>query len=302
MVWSCLLLNVTIRDSFPPLAFAYYATPPLVVAVFSLMLAWYGRRNREASTLWLNCNRTTAALGILCMVYWGYSSFRMGTPPSKTAETVSLMFWNVGRGEVASWDRIADEVQLINADVVAMAEVTAPEAQAPEFWETRLPGYTAVAARENLMLLVKGQTRETAHGNLASRGYYRVFSTRVQNETFQVLLADLASNPFRSRNAPLKQLFELIQKQRAIPTVVVGDFNTPPTSVCFDEWRHDWTRAWDVSGAGYGPTWPQPLPLLAIDHIWGNRQIAFRHCRGRWSRCSDHRPVIVEFEVRSTSE
>lgn len=264
-----------------------------------MLLVWWGCRWRDnlpsrASAV----HRTTVALAILCLMDWDWSSFRSGSIPPHSASDMKLAFWNTGRGEFASWDIITAELQKTNADVMALAEVTGREVQSQTFWKEHFPEYTAAPVRENLIVLVKaGDVEELEHGGLAGGGCYRLFTINLRGNRFQILLADLASNPFRSRRPPLDRLFEVLQNNQNIPTVVVGDFNTPPTSICFDKWRSHWTRAWDATGTGYEPTWPQPLPILAIDHLWGNRHITFRHCRTEWSRCSDHRRLVADYQL-----
>ncbi len=298
-LWLCLLHNLILRDSFSPVAFVYYATPPIVLAIPAIFLAWWERRwhgtltNRASAV-----HRATTALAILCLLDWGWSSFRSGSIPPHSPSDMKLTFWNTGRGEFANWDAITAELQKTNEDVIALAEVTGREVQSQAFWKEHFPEYTAASLRENLIVLVKdGDVEELDHGDLAGGGCYRLFAINLRGERFQILLADLASNPFRSRQSPLNRLFEVLQKNQNIPTLVVGDFNTPPTSICFDKWKSHLTRAWDAAGTGYEPTWPQPLPILAIDHLWGNQHITFRHCRAEWSRCSDHRRLVADFRV-----
>jgi endonuclease/exonuclease/phosphatase family metal-dependent hydrolase len=51
--------------------------------------------------------------------------------------------------------------------------------------------------------------------------------------------------------------------------IIVGDFNTPPESVWFREWRtRGFTLANDGPRRGFRETWAYGLPLLTLDHIW----------------------------------
>ena len=164
--------------------------------------------------------------------------------------------------------------------------------------ESSSPKESPLPLHGGMVLLVKGEATQQAAGQLAKAGRFRRVAVEVSGIHFDMILADIISDPLSPRGPPLGKLFEIMQAQGATPTLVVGDFNTPPTSVCFDGWRADWSRAWDVAGSGYQPTWPQPLPVLTLDHVWGNRGLTFHRCVCGWSSCSDHRPVIVELTLR----
>jgi endonuclease/exonuclease/phosphatase family metal-dependent hydrolase len=84
------------------------------------------------------------------------------------------------------------------------------------------------------------------------------------------------------------------------PRILCGDFNMSRRGeyVCFDGacvagiWHQ----------AGPPPrTWPSPLPLLSLDHVFHSRGLVARSLRAvddgaaRWA--SDHLPVVVDFEA-----
>lgn len=243
----------------------------------------------------------TAMLGCVCLGAWLFGNFR--STPARTAPpgALKVVFWNVGRGQFASWDRIAEQLRRFDADVLALVEANAEEIQTREFWQSRLPGYSPLPLHSGMVLLVKGEATQYAAGQLANAGRFRRVAVTVHDVRFEMILADIVSDPLQPRGPPLGKLFEIMQAQADHPTLVVGDFNTPPTSVCFDGWRADWSRAWDVAGNGYQATWPQPLPVPTLDHVWSNRGVTFHRCVCGWSSCSDHRPVIVELTLEERS-
>ena len=48
---------------------------------------------------------------------------------------------------------------------------------------------------------------------------------------------------------------------------IIGDFNMPANSVAFASLFKEYRRAWDDSGAGWGPTFPREWPIVRIDHV-----------------------------------
>lgn len=299
-MWLVVLIDWTIRDSVSSLAFVFYATPPVVLGLMAFLLAWIGLQPKgtRSAPIPLLVNRTTAILGAICLIQWAAVSFRLGASSERSPETLKVVFWNIGRGQFASWERIAEQARAFDADVLAFAEATDDRVQTPEFWETTIPGYSSHPLNGSMVVLVRGKAIERTVGLLKRMGRYCHLSLEVRGTQFDLLIADLESNPFRSREQPLKELFNLMRGQ-TVPTLVVGDFNTPPASIWFDDWRPEYKHAWETAGHGYQATWPQPLPVLALDHVWGNGGIAFQHCRCGWTRCSDHRPVIVDLTVKA---
>jgi endonuclease/exonuclease/phosphatase (EEP) superfamily protein YafD len=82
------------------------------------------------------------------------------------------------------------------------------------------------------------------------------------------------------------------------PTIVAGDFNTPPESSNFREHWAGFDNAFSVAGFGFGATKFNGWIRLRIDHVLlGDGLHAVRAFVGDdvWS---DHRPVIVDVVVQ----
>jgi endonuclease/exonuclease/phosphatase family metal-dependent hydrolase len=107
---------------------------------------------------------------------------------------------------------------------------------------------------------------------------------------------DVASNPLRDRSPAFAMVEETMAPYVAGPLVVVGDFDTPRESVRFDSWRGPLVHAFEAAGSGWAPTWPVPLPVLALDHVWLSRSLTVRSCEHLWTTRSDHRPVAFTFD------
>jgi endonuclease/exonuclease/phosphatase family metal-dependent hydrolase len=114
---------------------------------------------------------------------------------------------------------------------------------------------------------------------------------------------------FGSRVQRLRQLERLLtwlrEKHRlhasrwAVPPIICGDFNNPGT-------RDDATASLLSHLSDYcdyalypetGPTFPSPLPRRALDFIFLPAGCTAARCEIVRSMLSDHRPVVVEFDV-----
>lgn len=299
-LWLLALVDWTICDRIPFLAVCFYATPPFVVSALAFLAVWI---KPTWTTLTSRFERalTPAAL-LLCGVslLQGFVvDFRPGSAVTPAPQSLRVVYWNIARGKFAGWSQLADRIREFDADIVAIAEATDDEVQSQDFWKPRFSGYSSLTLGDGLVVLVKGTVLEKPCDVQVKDGTIRHLSLKIGGTPLELILADLPSHPLVSRGPILGSLFQLMESLRDRPTLVVGDFNTPPTSVWFQPWRKDWRHAWEVAGHGYRPTWPLPVPVLALDHVWGNDLLTFHDCAGGWSRASDHRPLIVEFTLNT---
>lgn len=297
-LWLVACLDWTIRDRIPFLAVCFYATPPFVLSALAFLVAFLKPGQRFGNPRLVM--RLTWSAWVLCAVsllHGWLVDFRSGPALASNSGGLRLVYWNIARGNYAGWQTLAKQARMLDADIVAIAEATDDEVQSRDFWETHFSGYSVLPLGEGLVVLTKGTATEVPCDVQVKDGTIRHLLLNVGNTSLDLILADLPSHPLVSRGPILNRLFQLMQSHRDCPTLVVGDFNTPPTSVWFKPWRKDWRHAWEVAGHGYRPTWPLPVPVLALDHVWGNDQLTFHDCAGGWSRASDHRPLIVEFTL-----
>ncbi len=81
-----------------------------------------------------------------------------------------------------------------------------------------------------------------------------------------------------------------------LPTLLAGDFNTPPDSETF---RNSWTNfhdAFTVAGWGTGVTYRLPWTRARIDHVLYSRNWQCRHCWIGPDVGSPHLPVLADLE------
>jgi endonuclease/exonuclease/phosphatase (EEP) superfamily protein YafD len=145
-------------------------------------------------------------------------------------------------------------------------------------------------------LLVRGDIDFVEHGHLDPGRYCRVrLSTSAG--TMNVVVVDIVNHVLQDRAVPMAKLRDVTAPCDGEPLLVVGDFNTPADSVHFQPLRGELLNAFEAAGAGYAPTWPVPLPVVQIDHVWANRHVVLHNCRQQSTLRSDHRMVIVDFSL-----
>jgi endonuclease/exonuclease/phosphatase (EEP) superfamily protein YafD len=290
------LLWATVQDAVPILSGVYYALPmPILIAAGLIVCAAVLRRGFDG--------RMTAACLLLLemqVVVWGGQVFRRVAeePPAAVRRFV---FWNVCRGNFG-YDATARELVDLDADIIALVEAT-EQAEYPDFWTSRVPGYSATRMGSGMMLLCRGEILGVRPGNVTvveepeAVCRYRIISLRVDGSLLRVLLMDVKSHPLMFRKPAFVRLAELADELADQPLIVAADFNTPINSVWVDQLRSRLTNSFEEAGEGYRETWPTLLPVLCLDQVWANDRVTWHRSRHGWSLRSDHRSVTTEFSL-----
>lgn len=200
-------------------------------------------------------------------------------------------------------------------DVICLQEARKPMAQAgPDpvpILQAALPGYSLARGgqRGELAVLARGPIRSQSERRLSD------WSTclEVQTEGLRVLnvhvLTGDPQNRLKGRGWALPERILLSAQTRRVqaealaelvrgvpgPTVLTGDFNSPPTSLAYRELAQVLADSYAVSGQGWGLTFPASRPMWRIDYVW------FRGLGPVSSQVldpglSDHRALLAEFQ------
>ena len=283
-----LSVRLTIRDSIPGLSAIYYATPWPILAVAALLPAVLGARRR----------RWPIAAGFLfialvCGAAWLRNAFHF-QKPTGTA-TLRVAYWNVARPD-ASVGKVLDLVGEIKADIFGFGETTRGNAPSRPEWSARPPGKHLLPLRRHMLLTTPQPATQLHDGYLNDRGQYALTQTELHGRKIFILMADFDAIVAWSRKPAFDRLIQLIDAIGDEPLIVMGDFNTPLDSTFFAPLRARLRHTFATAGSGYAKTWPMPLPVLDIDHIWVSHHFRIVHSEHRTSLLSDHRPVIADLE------
>lgn len=280
-----LIVRLSVKDHLPILSIVYYASPVIVLAVLAATagVGWMAKRRRRLAALSL------VAAGA-CLVWWWQVSFFDAPDRSEPAD-LRIVYWNTCR-DVLGWDGKIETIKQHDPHLIALAEVSDDW----DIWEAAFPDYTATDAGGGTMLLCKGKESitQSTHGPLGEFGYYRRARVQIGSTEMIVLMVDVISDPRLSRREAIERILAVAEDDMSKPMLILGDFNTPADSVHFDLLRdRQFSGAFESHGQGYAATWPVPIPVMQIDHVWANRHVEITRCRHLWSSKSDHRPVLV---------
>jgi endonuclease/exonuclease/phosphatase family metal-dependent hydrolase len=275
------------RDSTVFAAVIYYATPwlpRLIAGVFALLvLKHWGFRLMAATCL-------------LVSLLEGWHSFRRDELPPLVAGDLRASIYNAGRTletDTDTWPALAD------TDLMAVVETGGLTADTWQRFGTATPGMEWKRFG-GTMLGVRGQILSSE--SLGVRNRYRCFRARVSlpvHGEFTVVVVDIESSPTLPRGQALAGILAAAAGDPRV--IVLGDFNTPPESRWYQNWRPTLTLANDGPRRGFRETWAYGLPLLTLDQIWtGSRwqAVATEQIRHR----SDHSQIKVVLEPRTPGQ
>ena len=294
LVAAGVVVRVTLRDTFHWLAPLFYATPPglLVLGALASCAAAWRLRSRAIGG-------TSVVLLVAALAFAGRQFRSPGdvahaaTPSPRPLRGV---LWNVEHGD-GGWDRVAELARATDPDVVWVVEGPGPGDGGFAALARAFPEHTLRRCGGHLCVLVRGDADVVEERKVGAGGYRATLvRLRVLGREFESLVCDITSRPLVDR-LPLLDLIRAWGESRAAPLLIVGDFNTPTESAGFDAWRAPFRHAFESAGTGWAPTWPMPVPVLEIDHVWTNAGIDVRRCEHGSTTASDHRPVELEFDV-----
>jgi vancomycin resistance protein VanJ len=283
------LLRATLQDHCPPiLAYFYYCTPPIVLAVLASLAGavWALRR----------CGRRAAlmtALAGACLL-WARQTMWMthAAPAVLPANAQRVVFWNIARG-AAGWPRLAAEIARQDADIVGLVEAGQDLEGMRALWNAALPGYHGVISHTGIALLARGEVTPISITTSEPWGRYIHARVRLADGDIDVVVFDLSHTVAHPRSVPLGDLYAELGRTPGTRLLVLGDFNTPADSAFLAPLRARCVHAFETAGRGYAASWPVPLPFLTIDQAWLGAGLRALDATLTSTPLSDHRRLAL---------
>ncbi len=286
--WPVLLMGVilrlTVRDRIPYLSAAFYATPPVILTALALILMFWhlARKDKRLASL-------AAVLAAISVIATVHTQVRIPSPRGAVAGD-KIVLWNM-RNFASGWIGPIETMRKMQPDIAGIVEGGWPSLA--HAWQAAFPEYRFSRMQDGLALMTRGTILAEESGDLGPHGRYLAAAVEWGGNRYRVYVVDLLSTPTVSRQPALVRLAELIRRHGDDPVLVMGDFNTPRDSAHFSLLEPEFSHAFATAGAGYAATWPFPVPVLDLDHIWVNDRVEVASCRHECTFHSDHRPVVL---------
>ena len=263
-----------------------------------------------------------AALGFwLSFLMGAHVSFARHTPSA----TVRVLTWNVARGRFAL-DQLEIQIRAQNPDIVCLQETQGFEGQKISYfpgdelkrrfvgWNYEIGGDAMTLSRFPLLssrvLPLQGTRKILETTWQTPRGPLRVFNVHIatslsgrapfKSPTRNLFkkIGDALITP-RSDAQILLNQFPALETARTgsganLPSVLAGDFNTPPRGIFYRRLRQNWGDAFADKGNGLGLTFNAPFPLLRIDYVFLSPNVRATRAFVGEKGASDHRLVVAD--------
>lgn len=256
------------------------------------------------------------SIALILFVLWGRMDFQLPRAGQPTGDnTLSVLSYNVKAG-LEGPDEIAKYLEEQGSDLIGLQECRQPIDR--RFHD---PTPTILAKLEKSYHSARGGHR----GELLSLSRYPILSSKehdlrgytpcleivvdkegqkVRFLNVHVLTGDpknvlkkgkhgrtafltVTAQSRQEQSAALLEVFSLSD----LPTVLVGDFNSPPGSALYKSLSTQMQDSFAVKGTGLGLTYNVNRPLWRIDYLWASPGLGVEACWVESSRLSDHMPL-----------
>ena len=236
-----------------------------------------------------------------------------------SASTLKFMTWNLQGSQRPNINQVADKIQQLQPDVIAIQEIQKHQARALSrslgwsyMWAFKHNGYGPLLPRRAEGMAIMSRSLLTNAGKTTlSSGYGRFTYRRriamwanadIHGQQFTLFNTHLASDDNGDEGSTQAQrLRKIIDAHRQLPTVIAGDFNDYQrpdiVKILNGDKNHDaWTYA--QSRSRNGLTNPTKNPYQRLDHILVPRThtiacVEVPDTDQSWIELSDHLPVIA---------
>ncbi|MBI3925233.1 MAG: endonuclease/exonuclease/phosphatase family protein [Armatimonadetes bacterium] len=283
--------------------------PPLLYLAFFLALAACARlaRVKHLGPGFLG------GLVLLLIAYLGFSIPQQSRPSGDFA----VLSFNIRAG-LGGIDPLSAFLRETDCDVIGLQEARKPVAAAgPDpvpLLAQAMPGYELARGGERgeLAILSRHPIRAVVEHPLEDLSTCLEARLEVKGQPLRVLdvhfmtgdprgelkgqglsLGRRVALSARTRRLQAAALLAVLEKD-PVPTILMGDFNSPPNSETYQMLRAQLQDSFALAGWGCGFTFDSRWPLWRIDYVFG-RGVGAAECRVLNPGVSDHRAVRAVF-------
>ncbi len=233
----------------------------------------------------------------------------------------SVLSWNIQAG-LSGPEKIAQILAEQKVDAIALQECRVPSAQPggqdplPAILKALNCQVARGGERGELVILSRLTMQAQRYHNLG--GLSQALDQPVEHEGKLIRLINvhlrtgdpqgiLKGEPTMSRKRVLlsaatrrvqaDSLARVVESSKE-PVVLMGDFNSPPSSIAYQTLDASLTDTFAEAGWGWGLTFPASTPFWRIDYVW-SKGLTPVSCQVLRLPASDHRAILCHFKVGS---
>jgi vancomycin resistance protein VanJ len=248
------------------------------------------------------------------IVAFPLNSFNIPLRPPAARADLRVMTFNIHGGRQGV-PRVASSIHAASPDVVCLQEALAEEGSPDPVPALRLalPSYTFARAGGIVIASRLPVKSIDTHSYSDGRIWRKALDVRVEANgcvirvlavhfvTGRLHLRGSTSSIWRdsgqTRIAQADDVLKWVRRTK-LPTIVAGDFNTPPRGLAYARLRSGLHSAFQDAGMGFGWTYPASHPMLRIDHVFTANGVSTSNALVGPAGASDHRPLICDLAIR----
>lgn len=262
-----------------------------------------------------------AAVALALWVVFGLMGFEWPRKAAPDGAELTAVTLNIRAGLEVEAPALAAFLRDSGADVVALQEARKPSAAprpdpVPELVRL-LPEFQVARGglRDELVILSRHPVLSTRVYELA--GLSEALEARIdfRGRPLRVLDVHLMTGDPRgalrgqgfafrrrlqltaeTRHLQTQALLDLLVGE-SVPTLLMGDFNTPPHSASHERLSRVLVDGFGAAGLGFGYTYKSSLPVWRIDYVWASTELGVARSEVLPERVSDHRAVRTVVHV-----
>lgn len=291
-----LVMQLILKDRFPVLSTLYYLSPPLLLNICfmpSLLVSLFKQRWTSAAVC--------SAL-ILFVTGFHYRSLLIpadpGTSDAKDGQVIRVLLWTPDHYAYTTVVDAFAWMTRFEADLIGLVEGNVDHGTQIRMTQSHFPGHQLELLPHGMLLLHRGEVEEVETFLVDNgKGALNVVSLNQGGTGIRVALYDQVSSPLYSRKTSLEQVALILGgESERVPTLLLGDFNTPHGAASFAPLRRRMNSTTRL-GQGLPYTWPDSFPLLALDQIWFSGQWQPMQVTIERTPLAWHRPVVADFRL-----
>jgi endonuclease/exonuclease/phosphatase family metal-dependent hydrolase len=239
-------------------------------------------------------------VGMLCWVWW-VSSCYYSNPESNANPDIKLLSWNIQKKTSEKTDEAVRIIKENDPDIFSLIELGEGGNALLKKLKVMLPDYSLALIDDCILIGAKGaiKTSKLIYAGDDDFGRYVRAELLVYGREILVYFVDMGSSPHHPRESALADIFsDAMAEDKKSSLIMMGDFNTPYDSLWFEAYKKQFKNAFAESGKGFMESWPLPLCLLTIDHIWCGRNLKPVNAKLLNNSISDHKIAVSGFHIK----
>jgi len=280
-----LLIHFGFKDHLYVTGILFYAfpLPVLILAIFPLLALFYNKKRILFALLGL--------IGLLSFFWINHQYINYNIIDTNSAN--SILLWNIADQKDYNVDVLKKTLETQHIDALFFVEVLHEDNNFNAQFTKELNNYNIEFLEGNMMVAAKKGI--TVVDYIEEKNNYKLNHLKIEIEanTFEVVIVDIFAKPWHNKKKAFTKIYEYLEKHNI--DIILGDFNTPYESIYFNHFKTNYTSARNFQN-GFSATWPYPMPLLEIDHIWISKQLNILSTKKEFYSDSDHALLITDFK------